>query len=279
MRWPDGYRAAAVLAFDLDGPTGTAMVNGTIWNSPKRFAEGSYGAFRSIPRLLSLLAQTETKATFFTPAWVVEKWPETCIAIAEAGHEIAHHGYLHERFADLSAEAQHDVINRSQESFRRILGWEATGYRAPTGDWSPETTTLLSELGFNYSSSMRDGHEPYLHVLNGVRSELVEIPARVDLDDYAYFAYSRDPDYPSGGDRIASYRVVQDNFIREIDGHRAVGGCFITTFHPQLTATPGRARIIAAMLEHLQSTGDTWVTTADAVATHAREALQLELVR
>jgi len=267
MRWPDGYRAAAVLAFDLDGPTGTAMVNGTIWNSPKRFAEGSYGAFRSIPRLLSLLAQTETKATFFTPAWVVEKWPETCVAIVEAGHEIAHHGYLHERFADLSAEAQYDVISRSQESFSRILGCEATGYRAPTGDWSPETTTLLSELGFNYSSSMRDGHEPYLHALNGVRSELVEIPARVDLDDY-----------PSGGDRIASYRVAQDNFIREIDGHRAVGGCVITTFHPQLTATPGRARIIAAMIEHLQSTGDTWITTADAVATHAREALKLEPV-
>jgi peptidoglycan/xylan/chitin deacetylase (PgdA/CDA1 family) len=182
---------------------------------------------------------------------------------------MAHHGYQHEKFLDLSDEQQVEVIERSQAAFSRVLGVTATGYRTPTGDWAASTPRILNELGFRYSSSLRDSHTPYLHVIDGARTQLVEIPARVDFDDYAYFAYSRDPDYPSSGDRIASYRVAQDNFLCEVDGHRQVGGCLITTLHPKVTGTPGRARIVAEVCRRLVEAGDVWVTTADAVARHA----------
>lgn len=270
VQWPADARSAAVVAFDLDGPTGAALIDGTIWSAPRRFAEGAYDLTSALPRTLRLLERHGVRATYFVPGWVVEHWPDAVRRIADAGHEVAHHGYRHERFADLTPTQQRDVISRSQEVFDRVLHAPAVGYRTPTGDWSPETPALLVEEGFSYSSSLRDDHTPYRHVIDGETTRLVEIPARVDLDDYAAFAYSRDPDYPSSGDRIAGYRPVLDNYLREADGHDAVGGCFITTFHPKVIATPGRARVVDRLVEHLTSHGDRWVAAACEVADHVR---------
>jgi peptidoglycan/xylan/chitin deacetylase (PgdA/CDA1 family) len=268
VHWPGGAGSAAVMAFDLDGPTGRAMIDGSLWRRPVRFAQGGYGPFAALPRLLDTLARTSTRATFFTPAWVVEHWPAAVLGAAAAGHEIAHHGYQHERFLDLTPDQQAEVIDRSQEIFRSVLGRPATGFRTPTGDWSPETRGLLAARGFRYSSSLRDGHTPYRHVIDGRITDLVEIPARVDLDDYAHLAYFRDPDFPSGGDRIAGYRGVLASWHREIEGFRRVGGCLITTFHPQVIGTPGRARLVGELANSLHTAGDVWVTTAEDVAAH-----------
>ncbi|MCA3888077.1 MAG: polysaccharide deacetylase, partial [Burkholderia sp.] len=46
-RWPDAKRACVALAFDLDGPTGDAMLNGSIWRNPAYFTLGSYGPWRA----------------------------------------------------------------------------------------------------------------------------------------------------------------------------------------------------------------------------------------
>lgn len=270
LPWPGGRRSAAVLAFDVDGPTGAALIDGTLWAAPRRFAEGGYDLHRAVPRVLRILARYDVRATFFTPGWVVETWPNVIAAVADAGHEVAHHGYRHERFADLDVPAAREVIERSQDVFDRVLGRRAVGYRTPTGDWSPQTPALLDELGFGYSSSLRDDHAPYRHRIAGATADLVEIPARVDLDDYAAFAYSRDPDFPSGGDRIAPYRAVLDNWVREADGHHEIGGCFVTTLHPKVSATPGRARVVEALVAHLAGRDDLWLATAEQVARHTR---------
>ena len=49
-------RASAALAFDLDGPTGAAMLDGSLWRKPEYFTFGGYGPYRALPRLLDLLA-------------------------------------------------------------------------------------------------------------------------------------------------------------------------------------------------------------------------------
>lgn len=270
IAWPGGARSAAVVAFDLDGPTGGALIDGSVWSAPRRFVEGAYDTEWALNRTLAILRRHAVAATYFVPAWVVERWPDAVRRIVDGGHEVAHHGYRHERFFDLSAAEQRDVIRRSQDVFDRLLGGRAVGYRTPTGDWSRETPRVLHEEGFAYSSSLRDDHAPYFHGLADPPTDLIEIPARVDLDDYAYFAYSRDPDFPSGGDRIAPYRGVQDNLAREAAGHADIGGCLISTFHPKVSATPGRARVLDAFVGALADREDCWVTTAEQVAGHVR---------
>ncbi|MGY0063701.1 polysaccharide deacetylase family protein [Streptomyces sp. LZ34] len=264
--WPAGHQSAVALAFDLDGPTGDAMLNGSIWRKPSYFALGAYGPYRALPRILDLLDEAGVPATFFTPAWVVETWPEACRAVVERGHEMAHHGYQHERYWDLEPEQQAEVISRSQQIFREVLGVPAVGFRTPSGDWHPETPRLLVEAGFAYSSSMRGDDRPYLHEIDGRATSLVEIPARWDLDDYASLAYTRNPDYPAGQDRIASYELTLDNWMREFDGHHAEGLCMTTLFHPKVSGKPGRLLLLERLLGHMRSSGDVWFATCGEVA-------------
>lgn len=264
--WPDGRRSCVMLAFDVDGPSGGAMVDGSIWRMPRLFAQGAYGPFRAVPRILDLLERTGVAATFFVPSWVVEHWPAVCRDILASGHEVGHHGYKHERYADLDVPAQVEVLDRSQAIFEEHLGVVARGFRTPTGDWHPETPRLLAQRGFLYSSSFRDDDRPYRRVIGGAVSDLVEIPAPVELDDYAYFAFTEEPPFPKGHDRIAAYRVALSNWCKEFDGTHRVGGLLTTTFHPKVSATPGRAVVLERFVEHMVAAGECWFATGTEVA-------------
>lgn len=266
--WPAQQQSAVALAFDLDGPTGDAMLKGTIWDRPEYFSQGAYGPWRALDRILSLLDRHGVHATFFTPAWVVETWPEKCRQIVDRGHEIGHHGYRHEKYWDLTVDQQREVIDISQRIFRNTLGAAAVGFRTPSGDWRPETPALLAELGFEYSSSMRGDDRPYFHV----GGHLVEIPARSDLDDYASLAYTTNPDWPSGGDRIASYELTLDNWTREFDGYHAEGLCLSTIFHPKVIGKPGRAVLLDRWIGHMKSPGTAWFATCRDVSDWWRQS-------
>ena len=158
------------------------------------------------------------------------------------------------------------MLQRSQAIFEAQLGVRAVGFRTPTGDWHEATPRLLAEHGFLYSSSFRDDDRPYRRVIDGRVSDLVEIPAPVELDDYAYFAFTEDPPFPKGHDRIAAYRVTLSNWCKEFDGMHRAGGLLTTTFHPKISATPGRAVVLERFVEHMVAVGDCWFATGTEVA-------------
>lgn len=81
--WPQAARSCVALAFDLDGPTGNALIDGSIWRNPAFFTLGGYGPWRALPRLLDLLRDLAIPATFFVPGWVIENWTDRCRAIVE----------------------------------------------------------------------------------------------------------------------------------------------------------------------------------------------------
>jgi peptidoglycan/xylan/chitin deacetylase (PgdA/CDA1 family) len=278
VQWPNGARSCVALAFDLDGPTGGAMLDGSIWGNPSFFTLGSYGPWRALPRLLDLLARFRLPATFFVPAWVVETWPERCRAIVDQGHEIAYHGDRHESFWELDEAQQRTVMERSRAVFKQHLGIEAVGFRTPSGDWGPATTRVLAESGVIYSSSMRGDDRPYFievgrtddtHDIDdagGEQRRLVEIPGRWEFDDYAYFAFHRAPNFPVGLDRIASYETTLDNWRREFDGSRRDGLCLTTLFHPKVSGKPGRLLVLERLFEHMRAHEDVWFATCAEVA-------------
>src|SRR6187431_294458 len=66
---------------------------------------------RNIERILALLAKAQTKATFFTLGWIAERYPQVVRAIVDQGHELASHGYGHQRASDLTpAEFAEDIV-------------------------------------------------------------------------------------------------------------------------------------------------------------------------
>lgn len=254
--------ARVVLAFDLDGPTGDAMVSGQIWQRPGFFTLGAYGPHRAVPRILDMLEGHGVRATFFTPAWVVRTWPDLCRRILAAGHEMAGHGDLHEMFYGRDRDDQAGILRRSQQTFTDVLGRPALGFRAPSGDIAPDTLALLAEFGYTYSSSMRSGDRPYRH--RG--APIVEIPAKSLFDDYAVFAYHRDPDFPRGLDRIAPYAPVFRTWRDEVSAAALEGLTVSTIWHPKVIGTPGRTVLMDEFIGDLVSRDDVRFLRADEVA-------------
>jgi len=277
--WPHPYRAAVALAFDLDGPTGDAMLDDSLLHNMRYFTEGAYGPWRALPRLLDLLDKHALPATFFIPAWIVEHWSAQCLDIVRCGHEVAYHGYRHEGFIDLSVERQIQVMTRSRALFEDKLKITPLGFRTPSGDWSYETAQILDEFGVIYSSSMRGDDRPYFHKRQDGGCGLVEIPARWDVDDYTALAYFEDPDFPIGQDRIANYNLVAQNWIDEFEGFYREGLCWTTIFHPKVSAKLGRLSILDKLFATIVNKPDCWVTSCGEIAQWWRENYSLKGVR
>jgi polysaccharide deacetylase family protein (PEP-CTERM system associated) len=68
---------------------------------------------RNVDRILSLLAANNSRATFFTLGWIAERYPEVVRRIVQAGHELASHGYAHQRASDMSLVEFRDVVMRA----------------------------------------------------------------------------------------------------------------------------------------------------------------------
>lgn len=269
VKWPNNARCAVMLSFDVDAETiwvnGNKHIEGGA-DFTRSLSLGQYGPLRSVPRILDLLDKYNLPATFFVPAWVAENYPEAFIEMAKRNHEVGHHGYLHERFVDLTTEEQKEVIKRSQAVFKRLIGKEARGYRTPSGDWATQTPQILHESGFLYSSSMRGDDRPYRTVINGEVTDFIEIPARWELDDFVHFGYNLYPAEPTGQDRIAGLQSVLDNFTQEFDGYYRFGLCYVLLMHPQIIGKPGRILMLEKLIQHIKSYPDVWFATGEQIA-------------
>lgn len=112
---------------------------------------------RNVERILALLAEHDVKATFFTLGWVAERYPQVVGRIVAAGHELASHGYGHERASDLSPEAFRQDVVRAKRLLEDLGGQAVLGYRAPSfsiGTGNLWAFDVLQEAGYRYSSSV-----------------------------------------------------------------------------------------------------------------------------
>ena len=112
---------------------------------------------RNVEAILGMLAAQRTHATFFTLGWLAERYPSLVRSIVAAGHELASHGYGHQRASDLTPEAfRHDVVHAKQ-ILEDLCGVEVRGYRAPSfsiGTGNLWAFDVLAQAGYRYSSSV-----------------------------------------------------------------------------------------------------------------------------
>ncbi|MDY0747235.1 DUF3473 domain-containing protein [Paucibacter sp. R3-3] len=140
---------------------------------------------RNMERILALLAERQVKATFFTLGWIAERYPHLVRAIVEQGHELASHGYGHQRASDLSREAFAEDIGRAKKLLEDLGGRPVLGYRAPSfsiGEGNLWAFDVLREAGYRYSSSVYPiAHDHYgmpdsPRFAYPVRDGLLEVP-------------------------------------------------------------------------------------------------------
>jgi polysaccharide deacetylase family protein (PEP-CTERM system associated) len=112
---------------------------------------------RNVGVILDLLEQGSAKATFFTLGWVAERYPALVRRIADAGHEIASHGYGHHRASDQSPKAFSSDIRLAKLLLQDACGQDVKGYRAPSfsiGRSNLWAFDCIIEAGYRYSSSI-----------------------------------------------------------------------------------------------------------------------------
>src|SRR5262249_34550020 len=139
-----------------------------------------YGPEIAVPRVVELYKRFGMKQTFFLPAWCMERYPAAVETILEGGHEIAHHGYLHEHPNAMPLAKERYWLERASEVIVRMTGRKPRGIRVPTYKFSINTLDLLAEHGFEYDASLMGDDIPY--ILSGDKGTVVELPSHYALD-------------------------------------------------------------------------------------------------
>lgn len=112
---------------------------------------------RNIERVLELLAENGVHATFFTLGWIAERYPDMVRRIVAGGHELASHGYEHERAGNLAADGFFADVALAKAVLEDISGSLVHGYRAPSfsiGEHNRWAYDCLAKAGYKYSSSV-----------------------------------------------------------------------------------------------------------------------------
>ena len=112
---------------------------------------------RNIDVILQLLDEADASATFFTLGWIAERYPQVVRRIVASGHELASHGYGHERVSDLTPEQFRSDITRAKHLLEDLGGVPIRGYRAPSFSINQNNWWAVEELenaGYVYSSSI-----------------------------------------------------------------------------------------------------------------------------
>ena len=106
---------------------------------------------------LALFAESGVRGTFFTLGWVADRYPQLIRRIVDAGHEIASHGWDHQRVFTMDAETFRADLARARKTIEDAGGKRVTGYRAPSfsiDQRTPWAHVVLAEEGYAYSSSV-----------------------------------------------------------------------------------------------------------------------------
>lgn len=111
----------------------------------------------NMERVLALLAERQIHATFFTLGWIAERHPHMIRNIVAGGHELASHGYGHQRATAQSCEQFAQDIRHAREVLEQTGACSVKGYRAPSfsiGHSNSWAWQALADAGYRYSSSI-----------------------------------------------------------------------------------------------------------------------------
>jgi peptidoglycan/xylan/chitin deacetylase (PgdA/CDA1 family) len=287
FRWPAGTRASACFTFDVDAEAVMLAEHPETASQLDVMSHQEYGPRTALPRLLRVLDRTAIRATFFVPGYTAERWPDAVRSIRDAGHEIAHHGYLHEGSRSVpgpgggaSGEADEATeearLVRGLEALDRVLGVRPIGYRAPNWEMTYRLPSLLARHGFRYDSGLMDSDWPYRMAVSPEPGAptLVELPCHWALDDWNRYNYL--PGLTGSG-VISSPAAVLDAWTQELEALVDEGGLFMLTNHPFVSGRASRVVALERLIERAREIEGLWIATAEEICAWT-ESLDLPAV-
>lgn len=189
---------------------------------------------RNVARILAMLDQAGVKATFFTLGWIAERYPGVVRDILAGGHELASHGYGHQRVSDLDPAAFFEDIHSAKLLLENLAGAEVKGYRAPSfsigasnRDWAFE---CLVRAGYRYSSSVYPVRHDHYGMPDAPRFAHVAYPPLLEVPPTTVRAFDRNWPASGGGYfRLMPYALSRRLIARV---NRREGEAAVFYFHP-----------------------------------------------
>jgi peptidoglycan-N-acetylglucosamine deacetylase len=261
--WPHGTQVAVALSFDVDQETGSLRDGRT---SPALLAQGEYGARAGLPRILKLLGRYAIPASFYIPAVSALLHPDDVRRIAESGHEVGLHGWIHERNSSLAEADERQLTHRAAAVLEQLAGRPPVGLRTASWDFSEATLKIIRDMRLLYDSSLMGDDEPYELMEEGEPTGIVELPVEWIKDDYPYF----------GMDRLSTVRphtapsLVGEIWRREFDGAYVEGGLFLLTMHPHIIGHRSRMSVLEELIQHIRSRAGVWFATHADIARYVK---------
>tara|TARA_B110001450_G_scaffold97938_1_gene92915 strand:+ start:4802 stop:5641 length:840 start_codon:yes stop_codon:yes gene_type:complete len=228
-------------------------------NDPSTLSRGEFGAV-AVPRILALLKKYNISSAWCVPGHTALAYPNLICQILDDGHEIVHHGWVHEGIAGLDRDSEKDILEKGFDALKKVAGITPVGFRSPAWEFSSNTLSLLEEYGFLYDSSCM-GHDSFPYYLRrgdkwsktdayhfGELSSIVEMPVTWGLDDFPAFevCYGESPGYASPSNVL---EIWQGDFDYALDN--APGGVFILTLHPQVIGRGHRMLMLEKLFQHM----------------------------
>ena len=147
--WPEDTQIAVNFTADFDA----MLFRRYLEEPPMQLSQGEFGGRVGIWRLIELFDGHGVQATIFTPGRICELYPQSLVAAAKSGHEIADHMWEHHVPKDMQLE--HDHIRKSTAALEKTVG------KRPVGTRSRHTHALLIEEGYIYNSHGSAAHLPH----------------------------------------------------------------------------------------------------------------------
>ena len=223
-----------------------------------------YGSRAGVWRLMRLFEDRKLPFTCFAVGMAIERYPDLAHAIAEAGHELASHGYRWIDYQRIDPARERDDLARAIAVHRQVTGERPLGWYL--GRCSPNTRRLVAEEGgFLYDSDSYADDLPYWdHAFADLRSgrpQLV-VPYTLDTNDMRFAIQAG---FATGDDFFTYLRDSFDTLYKE--GETAPKMLSIG-LHCRLAGRPGRSAALARFLDHVQQHERVWVCRRIDIARH-----------
>ena len=267
--WPNGAKCAVTFTWDMDSESIIHLAHPN--DADTRVSTASmlrYGPEVSVPRILKMCEKYGIKHTFFVPGWCAERFPKAIEAMVEAGHEVAHHGYMHEYPNELSRDREHYWTARAADAIERVSGKRPIGYRAPWYKYSKHSTEILLKEGFLYDCSLMGEDNP--HLLRCAKGDLIELPGNWQLDDWPQFVHNHDLDFMMP---IKSPQAAKEVYMAEFEAMWQHGGFWVNCFHPFCSGQVARLMMVEEMIREMFDHGNVWIATGEEVALHVQKCI------
>ncbi|MEA2378450.1 MAG: hypothetical protein QOD13_2357 [Thermoleophilaceae bacterium] len=275
-RWPGGARLALQFVLNYEEGGESSILNGDsgseafMHEAPGKPAlDGvrditsesmyAYGSRVGFWRVMRLFDERKLPMTIYAVGRALELNLEAGHAMAEAGHEVAGHGYRWLDYHGISEELEREHIGRCVAAIEAITGRRPVGWF--TGRVSPNTRRLVVEAGgFSYDSDAYDDDLPYWVDVTG-KPHLV-IPYSFDTND---MKFHMSPGFVTGDDFFEYLKDAFDTLYREGATHPRM---MSVGLHCRTIGRPGRSSALARFLDYVSGYDDVWICRRSDIAEH-----------